>query len=135
MLSRKKRKKYRFHSDDAKKDDSRYLVFPLKMDELQKMEQCRKKAYCRAIGVKGKSGPVLMNRLSERIESAGEMGLARPTLHRVVLCGAHGTSTFNSPVLMNRLHEREESSGDVGVARPDTPRGGIVWCAWYFDIQ
>ena len=49
--------------------------------------------------------------------------------------GAHGTSTFNSPVLMNRLHEREESSGDVGVARPDTPRGGIVWCAWYFDIQ
>ena len=38
----------------------------------------RKKAYCRAIGVKGKSGPVLMNRLSERIESAGEMGLARP---------------------------------------------------------
>ena len=95
MLSRKKRKKYRFHSDDAKKDDSRYLVFPLKMDELQKMEQCRKKAYCRAIGVKGKSGPVLMN----------------------------------------RLHEREESSGDVGVARPDAPRGGIVWCAWYFDIQ
>ena len=61
----------------------------------------RKKAYCRAIGVKGKSGPVLMNRFHERIESAGEMGLARPTLHRVVLCGAHGTSTFNSPVLMN----------------------------------
>jgi hypothetical protein len=95
VLSRKKRKKYRFHSDDAKKDDSGYLVFPLKMDELQKMEQRRKKAYCRAIGVKGKSGPVLMNRLRERIESAGEMGLARP----------------------------------------DTPPDGIVWSAWYFDIQ
>ena len=95
MLSRKKRKKYRFHSDDAKKDDSRYLVFPLKMDELQKMEQRRKKAYCRAIGVKGKSGSPLMNRLRERVESAGEMGLARP----------------------------------------DTPPDGIVWSAWYFDIQ
>ena len=36
---------------------------------------------------------------------------------------------------MNRLHERVESAGEVGVARPDTPPGGIVWSAWYFDIQ
>ena len=37
--------------------------------------------------------------------------------------------------LMNRLRERVESAGEMGLARPDTPPDGIVWSAWYFDIQ
>ena len=36
---------------------------------------------------------------------------------------------------MNRLRERVESAGEMGLARPDTPPDGIVWSAWYFDIQ
>ena len=58
------------------KEDHGYLVFPLKLADLDKYTQRRKKAYCKALGVRG-AATGLMDRLATYV-SGGRSGARRP---------------------------------------------------------
>ena len=80
MPDKKRRKKTRYHSNDEEKEDPGYLVFPLKLSDLddqKKYKQRRKKAYCKALGVKGKA-TVLMGLLRTYVAACHRSGAARP---------------------------------------------------------
>ena len=76
--AKKRRKKERFHSNDAEKGDDGYLVFPLKLSDLDAYTIRRRKAYCKVLDVKGRNN-VLMANLRAHV-SGRRSGVARPKM-------------------------------------------------------
>jgi hypothetical protein len=79
---KKKRKYMRYHSCKTNNKDAGYLQFPLTLADLDKtglgkLIQRKKVAYCRALGLQGRTGGITA-KLRQHVEKAGNEGCERP---------------------------------------------------------